>query len=117
MLIDCHSHLANFNENEISEIISRAKKSGIFYIFSAGTDIKNSEKTINLANSNDEIYCGVGIHPNRVTNDIKDNDFYKLEQLAQSSDKVITMSETGMDYMPNAPERKNKKKYLWSKLP
>ena len=106
MLIDCHSHLANFNENEISEIISRAKKSGISYIFSAGTDIKNSEKTIYLANSNDEIYCGVGIHPNRVTNDIKDNDFYKLEQLAQSSDKVITMSETGMDYMPNAPERK-----------
>ena len=46
MLIDCRSHLTNFNENEISEINSRAKKSGISYIFSAGTDIKNSEKTI-----------------------------------------------------------------------
>ena len=106
MLIDCHSHLANYNEDEISGIISRSQKSGVSYIFSAGTDIENSKKTIHLANSNDEIYCGVGIHPNRVTEYIQDNDFYKLEQLANSSSKVITMSEMGMDYMPNAPQRK-----------
>ena len=106
MLIDCHSHLANYNEDEIAGIISRSQKSGVSYIFSAGTDIENSKKTIDLANSNDAIYCGVGIHPNRVTEYIQDIDFYKLEQLANSSSKVITMSEMGMDYMPNAPQRK-----------
>ena len=106
MLIDCHSHLANYNEDEIAGIISRSQKSGVSYIFSAGTDIENSKKTIDLANSNDAIYCVVGIHPNRVTEYIQDIDFYKLEQLANSSSKVITMSEMGMDYMPNAPQRK-----------
>lgn len=116
MLIDCHTHLANYNEEEISEIILRAQNSDISYIFTAGTDVRNSEKTINIANNNNEIYCGVGIHPSRVTANIQENDLYELEQLAQSSNKVIMMSENGMDYMTNSPDIKIQEKVFIAQI-
>ena len=104
MLIDSHTHLANYNLNEIPEIINRAQNSGISIIITAGSDIENSEKCIDIANNNYSVYCGVGIHPNKVTKQINDDYFTKLELLANSNEKIITISETGMDYLPSSPD-------------
>ena len=43
-LIDCHSHIDQFDEHEIPEIIHRAKNNNVNYIVSAGTTIDSSKE-------------------------------------------------------------------------
>ena len=43
-LIDCHTHLHDFDEAEISKVIQRANHARVAAIITAGTKIKSSEK-------------------------------------------------------------------------
>ncbi len=64
MYIDTHAHLfyPNYN-NELDQIIERAKNAGVDYILVPGTDLASSAQAIELAAKYDFIYAAVGIHP------------------------------------------------------
>ena len=63
-LIDTHCHIyyENFN-NDIEQVIERAKKNNISKIVCVGVDIESSIKSLKLAEKYDIIYATAGYHP------------------------------------------------------
>jgi len=63
-MIDVHCHL-NFKafENDLEEVLERAKKSGVKKIINVGTSLESSKKAVELAQKYEELYAIVGIHP------------------------------------------------------
>lgn len=97
MYIDTHSHLflPNF-ENDLDEVINRAKENKIDYIIVPATDIASAKKAIELADKFDFIYATVGVHPH----DTKDWDPAWLDEIEELTKhkKVIAIGEIGLDY-------------------
>lgn len=102
-LCDCHVHLASYEPAEAPDVIRRAKESSVKTIITAGTSLQSSQVCIYLAKTYPSVYAGVGIHPNRVRGYLQDADLEALDRLARSP-RVIVWSETGMDYLPAAPD-------------
>ena len=99
--IDTHSHLnfPDFSE-DYPDVIARAKKAGIVAIINVGADLPTSKRAVELAQKEDLCYATVGIHPTN-TNNPKDEDYQKLEELAQKK-KVVAVGEIGLDYFHNS---------------
>lgn len=98
MLIDTHCHL-NFEnfKNDYNEVIKRAFAKNIWMI-NVGSDIKNSENAIELAEKyNEGVYAAIGIHPADNKNDLINFDEKFLQKLADN-DKVVAIGEIGLDY-------------------
>jgi len=97
MFIDTHAHLfySNF-ENDLVEVINRAKEAGVDYIIVPGTDIQTSKQAISLAEKYDLIYCAVGVHPHE-TKDWNSSFLNIIQELA-NHDKVVAIGEIGLDY-------------------
>ncbi len=97
MFIDTHSHLflPNF-ENDLEEVIDRAKENKVDYIIVPATDIATARQAIKLADKYDLIYACVGVHPH----DTKDWDSSWLKDIEELSkhDKVVAIGEIGLDY-------------------
>lgn len=134
MLIDTHAHL-NFKEfnDEIPEVIKRAKLAGVGVIINVGSNFETSTKTIEIANlfsssaeheNSVKLYAAVGCHPIHLVKDITEEatfdsrvykfktkqeifDYEKYKKLAQSSDKVVAIGETGIDIFRIEDEKHN----------
>ena len=97
-LIDSHCHLYYKPYiNDIQGTINVCKKNNINKLLSIGIDIKTSKKNIELSKKYSEIYCTIGIHPNSTIN-TKKEELLELERLMKSSNKIIGIGETGLDY-------------------
>ena len=97
MFIDTHAHLfyPNF-EDDVDDIIQRARKEGIDYIIVPATDIKTSHQTIELCDKYDFIYGAVGIHPHD-TKDWEPSLINEIKELAKHK-KIVAIGEIGLDY-------------------
>ncbi|HYK08027.1 MAG TPA: TatD family hydrolase [Candidatus Eisenbacteria bacterium] len=120
-MIDVHCHL-NFHAyaKDYDECIKRAKEKGVKTIINVGTKIDSSEKAVELANTYDNLYAIVGVHPHHadkmefpvISSETRDlprdeishsvrNDkaswLAQLEQLAKQP-KVVAIGEIGLDY-------------------
>lgn len=97
MFIDTHSHLfyPNFKE-DIDDVISRAKDSGVDFIIVPATDLETSRQTIELCEKYDIVYGAVGIHPHE-TKDWNDDLIPQIHELAQHK-KILAIGEIGLDY-------------------
>lgn len=105
-MIDVHCHL-NFHkfDEDVEEVIRRARESGVGTIINTGTSIPSSLKTVELAEKYEGLYSIVGIHPHHADkSDVEfegilvDDWLMELEKIAQSSPKIIGIGEIGMDY-------------------
>ena len=105
MLIDTHVHLDEFKDHEISDILDRAISIGLGFLISAGTTIETSYRSIELSHMFDRFFSGVGIHPMDIDKRLTDKDFKELSKMASNNDKVIVMSEIGLDYLDGMPDR------------
>ena len=96
MLIDTHCHLNDevFNNN-IEEVISRAKIRGITKIIVIGYNKISSYEAVKIANMYDGIYASIGVHPSDVQKE--DNDLSWIYELAKDK-KVVAIGEIGLDY-------------------
>jgi len=93
-LVDTHCHL-NLIENK-EDIIKNFKKNNMEYVIEVGINVENSFETVELANSYENIYCSVGIHPNDSSN-LTNKDFDTINILSKN-EKVIAIGEIGLDY-------------------
>ena len=110
MFFDTHCHL-NFEafENNVDDVIERARKVGVDQILIPGTDVPTSKKALQIAEKHEGIYAAVGIHPHHIyqfligirsSNESEKNSFSSdLEQIKKllKNSKVVAIGEVGID--------------------
>jgi TatD DNase family protein len=94
MIIDTHCHLDDERYNDdISEVIERAKVKGVERFIIPGADPQTLERAVALSEEYSEIYFSVGVHPY----DAKNYDKSYLEKFVTHS-KCVAIGECGLDY-------------------
>ena len=97
MLIDVHTHIDQYPENELPDILQRASSVGVAQIVIAGTTVDSSRTIVNLAKHNPSILASVGIHPTEIRSPSFQLPMNELKALA-AEPEVIAISEIGLDY-------------------
>ena len=94
MIIDTHCHLDDERYNDdISEVIERAKVKGVERFIIPGADPQTLERAVALSEAYLEIYFSVGVHPY----DAKNYDKSYLEKFV-THPKCVAVGECGLDY-------------------
>ena len=70
MFIDIHTHLPQYNEEELSGIINRWRSNNVKFVVSVGTTIEDSRKSIDLSNNHYDVLSGIGLHPSDLTSEL-----------------------------------------------
>ncbi|MFQ5933358.1 MAG: TatD family hydrolase, partial [Dehalococcoidia bacterium] len=104
-LSDSHTHLDDYPSEELEEVIRRAREAGVGRIITAGTTVDSSRAAISIAEVYPDVYVGVGIHPMEVDGAIGDKTMEELKQMASSSERVVVVSEPGLDYLKGKAPR------------
>ena len=104
MITDTHCHLCSGKfDADRDAVIAHAIESGVTRMIAIGCDLEDSRQSLTLAESRDEIYATVGIHPCYVTDIASDDWLEQLRGLAAHK-KVAAIGEIGLDYFHPAPE-------------
>ena len=94
-MIDSHAHLYydGIYEN-LPERLRFAKLAGVSHVLTVGTDFGTMPTNIEIAESQDNVFCSVGVHP------LHSNEPRNLEQLKvwSQKEKVVAIGEVGLDY-------------------
>jgi TatD DNase family protein len=104
MLVDSHTHLDDFHPEEMEGLLSRAQAAGVGAIVLAGTTLESSAACVQLAQTHPMLLAGVGIHPMDITSPIDDAVYGQLRDAANSTPRVVAVSETGLDFDIGAPD-------------
>ncbi len=99
--IDIHTHIDQHDSNEIVDILKRASDAEVGAIITAGVTDTSSSMCVELAQSNECIFAGVGIHPQEITKPVSNQQLDTIKTLI-SYPKVVVMSEIGLDYQPSS---------------
>jgi TatD DNase family protein len=102
---DSHTHLDHYAPDEIPGILQRATDAGVGLIICAGTTLDSTRTCLQMADQYHIIYAGVGIHPMHAYQRIDDKAYEELEGLAKNNPKVVCISEIGLDFLPDSPDR------------
>ena len=101
------------HEDDLLDVLKRAKKNGVETIIITGTTLNESKKAIQMANDPllacddntfPKLYATVGCHPTRCLEfeekDIKAEEYMEqLRQLTDPKNKVVAAGEFGLDYL------------------
>ncbi len=99
MLIDTHCHLTMPQyDTDRTDVINRARDTGISHIITIGTDIEDSRRAIALAQEYEFIYAAIGIHPHDAKDFIDSENISAALKGLASNKKVVALGETGLDY-------------------
>jgi TatD DNase family protein len=103
--IDIHSHL-NFSnyDNDREEIIQKLKENNIWTI-TVGTELKTSKEAVALADTHENLYATIGLHPTHILEEKDNPEFFDekvYEQLVKNP-KVLALGECGLDYAFMSP--------------
>ena len=94
MIIDSHCHLDDERYNDdIDEVISRAKEQGVERFIIPGADPLTLERAVELSEKYEEVYFAVGVHPYDAENYNKNY----LETYV-THPKCVAIGECGLDY-------------------
>ena len=110
-LVDSHCHL-DFPEfdDDIDNIIVRAKNAGVSKILTICTKPKDLNKVIKIAKNQSLVYFAVGSHPlNKENSDKFTKD--KLLQLSKNP-KMVGIGETGLDYFYSSENSDEQKQHF-----
>lgn len=104
MFLDSHAHLAShrFAEEEIPDLVARARQAGVDRIVTLVTSLEDLEPNLQIAGSHPNVHACIGIHPCEV-HETSDEAVSKLAEVV-SDPRVCAMGETGLDYFHPAPE-------------
>ena len=94
MLADSHCHLEN--NNELEEVIARARKVGVEYVLDAGSNIDHINEHLDIADRFSQVYAAAGAHPHQA----KEMSWVTAEDILRQTKhkKVIAIGEAGLDY-------------------
>ncbi len=96
-MIDSHAHLNDpAFEQDLAEVIARAKDAGVDMIINVGYDLTSSRLAVELTESFPGLWAVVGLHPHDAklwTKESRD----RLKEMANHP-KVVAIGEAGLDY-------------------
>lgn len=97
MFIDTHTHLdyKDFHD-DFQDVLNRAKEAGVLRMITIATGLESSRKAIKLAESHEEIFAAVGIHPCHA-GDESESALEEIRELA-AHPRVLAIGETGFDF-------------------
>lgn len=110
--LDIHGHL-NFPDYDADreEVIRRAQEAGVGMV-TVGTGLESSKKAIELAETHENMWAIVGIHPTDTHKDVANAEFSGIKGLA-THPKVVAIGECGLDYFHSKPEEIPRQKELF----
>lgn len=113
MLIDSHCHLYfHHYDQDRKKILDKARSAGVRAFINVGIDEATSQAAIALAESEEDIYATVGLHPHSA-HDAESFSVDRLESLANSSARVVAIGEIGLDYVKSkASPQKQREVFL-----
>jgi TatD DNase family protein len=98
VIVDSHCHLSVYEtEQEIDDCIKRAAANDVKYMLAISTHPDNIEKSIEIAEKYENVYCSIGLHPESFL--YADYDISKF----LNKGKVIAIGEVGLDYHHEYP--------------
>lgn len=105
MLVDSHCHL-NFPDfaGDLPEIIQRAHNIGVETMLTVNTRLSEALDLQKIADTYDNIFCSVGVHPHDASNYAKPDLKTEIVKLSHHP-KVIGIGETGLDYFYNKSQK------------
>jgi TatD DNase family protein len=103
-LVDTHAHLDDVRFGaDVEDVIRRAVDAGVTQMVTVGTDLPSSRAAVALAQSHDEVYATVGLHPHRaatLTRAVLD----EMRDLV-GCPRVVAIGETGLDFFRDLSPR------------
>ena len=104
MFIDTHCHLTDgyCNGGDNSEIIKRAMDAGVETMICPTADPMDIPGALKLADTYDNIYCTIGIHPEYAPVDASQ---YLTDEVLQHP-RVVGVGEIGLDYHQGTETRR-----------
>jgi TatD DNase family protein len=92
----CHLYMEDFNDDR-EAVVARARAAGVVGMVFIGYSLDSSRRAVELAETLDGSYAAVGIHPHDAKNG-SPAAWEELTALARSSQRVVAIGETGLDY-------------------
>ncbi|XP_066996650.2 deoxyribonuclease TATDN1 isoform X2 [Anabrus simplex] len=88
---------------DLKDVIERARSNGVEKIIITGSSLRDSEEALNIAKTDENLFCTVGCHPTSCKEFHQSGDPEKyladLGKLAQANKgKVVAIGECGLDY-------------------
>jgi TatD DNase family protein len=118
MLVDTHIHLNSEEFTNVKQLIARSEKAGVGKIIQVSTDDASIDASIELAKKFDILKIGIGLYPDTIVQ-LSDSELEKLvtkiEHIAKTNDKVICISEIGLDRKYTTDEKLIEKQKIWFK--
>ena len=105
MFLDIHSHLDEYSDEELHGILHRGIEVGVTGVVSAGTDLRSSARCVYLSSRFDGVFAGIGVHPMKIQAPLGESHFASLREMALSTDKVLMVSEVGLDFLDGMPDK------------
>ncbi len=103
-LVDSHCHL-NFPDfqEDLPDVLARAHGAGVGVMQTICTKMSEFDEVHAIAQSQDNLYCSVGVHPHEAGKE----PLVEVETLVEKArlPKVIGLGETGLDYYYEHSER------------
>lgn len=96
-MIDTHCHFEFENEEELEEELKAIKESGVEKIIVSCCTKEEQEKNIPFLIGKEGVYLALGYHPEEV-DQIKEEDYKKLEEKLKNLQQVVAVGEIGLDY-------------------
>ncbi|WP_162146874.1 TatD family hydrolase [Acholeplasma granularum] len=106
-MIDTHAHI-NMKEFEdkLDLIVENAISNNVTHIIVVGMDFFHNERSFILANTYNNMFATVGIHPTTLKGNVKDLEKYLLHK------RVVAIGETGIDLYWNKDNLELQTKYF-----
>lgn len=110
-IFDSHAHYDDSRFDGIrDELIAEVHSLGVEKITNIGASLSSSRASVELANKFDFVYSTVGVHPSDAVDDMKNPGWInELEDLYQSSEKVVAIGEIGLDYYYGKDQKEEQK--------
>jgi len=95
-LVDSHCHIDFAKPEDRQGLIDRARGAGVQTLLTIGTKADELDEVIEIASSDPDIWCTVGIHPHEAAA-TPDTVMDKLIELIEHP-RVVGIGETGLDF-------------------
>ena len=99
-IIDSHCHLQDPKfDGEHEAVVQRSREAGVSALLVVGYDLESSRRAVGMAESFENIYASVGVHPHDAKT-LSPPDTDALAQLAENR-CVVAIGEIGLDFYRN----------------